>query len=94
MVWRTGFLWDVGARVVGSSAPCDRIDDDVRVLRVQCLPLCEALLDKSDPISRQLLVSRAIEGIFLALAYGYRIGDRQTESHPVRIWRWLWLNAP
>jgi len=58
------------------------------------LPRCEALLGKSDPISRQLLVSRAIEGIWLALAYGYRFGDRQTESHPVQIWRWLWLNAP
>jgi len=43
--------------------PCDRIDDDVRILRVRCLPLCEALLDQYDPISRQLLVSRAIEGI-------------------------------
>ena len=63
MVWHTGSRWDVSARVVGSSAPCDRIDDDVRILRVQCLPLCDALHDKSDPISRQLLMSCAIEGI-------------------------------
>ena len=26
MVWHTGSLWDVGARVVGLSPPCDRID--------------------------------------------------------------------
>jgi len=51
------------ARKVGSSAPCNTIDDDVRILLVRCLPLCEALLDKFDPISRKLLVSRAIESI-------------------------------
>jgi len=38
--------------VLGSSAPCDRIDDDVRILRVHYLPLCEALLDKTDPQSK------------------------------------------
>jgi len=63
MVWQTGSRCEVSVRVVSSSAPCDRIDDDVRNLRVQCLPLCDALLDKSDPISRQLLMSCAIKCI-------------------------------
>ena len=58
------------------------------------LATVNVLHDKSDPITCELLVSREIEGIWLALAYGYRCGDRQTESHPVQIWRWLWLNAP
>jgi len=39
-------------------------------------------------------VSCKIEGIRLALAYVYRLGDPQTKRHSVKIWRWLQLNAP